>query len=164
MGPTWVLSAPDWPHVGPGTLLSGMVVRSEYYHCHWILLSALLNLWFSWSVLDSTWKKNFCPIGNLTIESMLPSFSRVVLGSHVKAKSDKISISLLICVFPSGSLALQILLPLVNFLVPWAIGRQACRVGKHWQWIIVNLSIHVCPCSACSPEGNFIGNTQDVNQ
>ena len=23
MGPTWALSAPDGPHVGPGTLLSG---------------------------------------------------------------------------------------------------------------------------------------------
>ena len=28
MGPTWVLSAPDGPHVGPGTLLSGMVCTS----------------------------------------------------------------------------------------------------------------------------------------
>ena len=31
MGHTWVLSAPDGPHVGPWTLLSGKLIRSERY-------------------------------------------------------------------------------------------------------------------------------------
>ena len=30
MGPTWVLSAPDGPHVGPGTLLSGVLFMHAY--------------------------------------------------------------------------------------------------------------------------------------
>ena len=38
MGPTWVLSAPDWPHVGPMNLLSG-----KCFHL-WVMMTVPQNI------------------------------------------------------------------------------------------------------------------------
>ena len=39
MGPTWVLSSPDGPHVGPMNFaIRAYTLKSKLYQCQWVML------------------------------------------------------------------------------------------------------------------------------
>ena len=76
MGPTWALSAPDGPHIGPWTLLSGYVTDADVYMA--IDLSNLnLNLESS---NDRSWVTCMTPRSNETCFMLDTTYIKLRLG------------------------------------------------------------------------------------
>ena len=97
MGPTWVLSAPDGPHVGPMNLAimvdinsSGILIRIWHFSLKWVWLGCLQNgshfVQVSMHLTHWGWVMHIC-ISKLSIlgsdNGLAPSWRQAIIRTNV---------------------------------------------------------------------------------
>ena len=125
MGPTWVLAAPDWPHVGPMNLATVYPKKYARGFCFAVLCCGYTLTDFPISIRLTSlalWQSNDCPSASkATLMNMDKYFMWIHyerLHNHNKAKHNKT-----VCIF-LGIYCIRVLINLTDILQSLALGQS----------------------------------------